>query len=379
MGTRSITLLGAERLDQSGRAALSLAVGFGVVFTVSVLLALWATRAVPAALGAVLVAAASAAGMAATTLREVRRRAAQAQRRQAERADLLRIITTRETVAEIAHGVNQPLTAIVNYAEGCLLQMKAGTLATDALVEMLNRIVAEGLQGGAIIRRLCGTVPSRPPRPEVVDVGDTAGEAVRIAEVAAERHGVSIRLKLDDAEPPAVWADRLELELGILGLLEAGIDAIWATQGRRSELFVETGEGKAATDRARVSTRLAAPFFNCRADGLGLGLRISRSIAESLGGELWGAADRAGSATFYLALPVKFPGRSQDWAAGPSSVPWYRQLTPVIAVHIPSPAGMVALAWASDDGLLRSGEGAAPGFESPKIGADATLEICADG
>jgi hypothetical protein len=169
----------------------------------------------------------------------------------------------------------------------------------------------------------------------------------------------------------------LELELGILGLLEAGIDAIWATELRRSELLVETRQGEMAPGRAQVATKLAAPFFKCRADGLGLGILISRSIAESLGGELWGAADRAGGATFYLALPVGLilPGRSQRRAAGTPSVPWCRHPTPVIAVHIPGPAGMVALAWASDDGLVRSGEGATPGLEGPKTGADATLEI----
>ena len=241
-------------------AGLGLATGLGLTTASSVAVALWASVATPLACTAIVIATMSGIGTVAAILSSAGRARARARHHDSKLAELLRTITIRETVADISHGVNQPLAAIVNCADRCLLQMKSGTFDVATLPHVLGQIVTEGLIGGRIVRRLCDAVPVRARRTESVDIGDTARRAIRILEIDARQRGVALRLELR-GDRLSIRADALELELAVLAMLEAGIDAVCEARLARAELLVEA-VGVESRSEPIDAVRLEAPLLS---------------------------------------------------------------------------------------------------------------------
>lgn len=230
--------------------------------------------------------------------------------RQAELAHVLRIAVMNEMAASLAHELNQPLAAIVNYARGCVRRLEQTTAAPD-LLEPLQRIASEALRAGAVVHSLTRVVRKEPPRETLLDLAALAQEAVQLVRADATNRGIALRIAAP-AERHQVWGDRIQLQQVILNLLRNAIEAIAhlpgivelriAPQAERVKLSVsDSGVGVPPA----LLDQIFSPFFTTKPSGLGMGLSISRTIIEGHGGRLWAASNPGGGATFSFTLPLR--------------------------------------------------------------------------
>ncbi|MBI3785709.1 MAG: PAS domain S-box protein [Deltaproteobacteria bacterium] len=245
---------------------------------------------------------------------------AAAREREAELAHMLRLTTMNEMAAGLAHEINQPLSAIVNYAKGCVRRLDAGTQADPVVRAAIDRIGEEALRAGEIIRRLRQLVRKEPPRRDMMDLNRLVGDALLFFE--GDTHDLSVRVEVDlSAEPIRIFGDGVQIEQVILNLIRNGLDAIRDADNGRRQLFVSTRcDGAVATVEVRDtggglpevgSERIFEPFFTTKSNGLGMGLSISRSIVETHGGRLQARPNEGGGACLSFTLPIA--GEAQEY------------------------------------------------------------------
>jgi two-component system sensor histidine kinase TtrS len=214
--------------------------------------------------------------------------------------------------AGFAHELNQPLTAIANYAQGCLRRHRSGAIGADDFAHVLELIAAQAQRAGDVIRRIRRFVQKEPTEIRAVDANAAIREAVELVGGEALRDDVDIQLDLA-AGLPLVEADAVQLQQVILNLARNAIEAIGESEqpgGRlglatrvagptRVEILVtDSGPGIAEA----VQKSIFDPFFTTKASGMGMGLPICRSIIESFGGQLSLDAGAAGQTAFRIVL-----------------------------------------------------------------------------
>jgi C4-dicarboxylate-specific signal transduction histidine kinase len=224
--------------------------------------------------------------------------------------------------AGLAHEINQPLSAIVSYANGSARRIRAGDVAPAALLEIVDAIADEALRGGEILRRIREFVRNAEASRASADLNLLVREVLHFAEVEARDLGIALRLQLAPHRLD-VEVDAIQLEQVILNLVRNGFEAMGDGAGAPRELSIETGalDGAAVELVVRdtgsgvsqaAAGRLFEPFFTTKRDGLGLGLHISRSIVEAHGGRVWASPNPPRGAAFHVVLPV---GRGDRHAA----------------------------------------------------------------
>lgn len=217
-----------------------------------------------------------------------------------ELAHTSRLITLGELASGIAHEINQPLAAVMNYAGACqryLRDADRNPQAPARVAQGLERIAEHATHASAVIKRLRAFLRKDQRRMQAIDLAEVAHEAMHLCAWEASQHQVTIHASLPDDLPP-VYADRVLLQQVLLNLLRNAIDAnreqqrgqasgvtIRACAGQDGYLRVQVcdqGPGLSATAREKVFT----PFYTSKPAGLGLGLSMSRNIIEGFGGEM---------------------------------------------------------------------------------------------
>ncbi|MEY1662590.1 sensor histidine kinase [Isoalcanivorax beigongshangi] len=237
-----------------------------------------------------------------------------------ELAHAARLVTLGELASGIAHEINQPLAAVTNYAAASqrYLEQLPQQPQTERVAQGLAHIREYAQHASQVIQRLRAFLRKGARRMQALSVAAVAEEAVHLCAWEASHHDVTI--EIDAAEPlPLVYADRVLLEQVLLNLLRNAIEAnreAHPTSRSRVELAAwlddsgdmlievrDQGPGLTGDDRNRIFT----PFYTRKAEGLGLGLSMSRTIIEGFGGAL-DLADRPGPGlTFRCRLPVRRP------------------------------------------------------------------------
>lgn len=236
---------------------------------------------------------------------------------QTQLAQALRLRTMGEMATALAQEVDQPLATIAELAARCL---KAMPDAPEEIRRDLAQIEGEAVRAGEVVLRVETFARPAEPQWEPVNVNHAVEEAVRLVESEARHLGIGLRLYLAPTLP-LVEADTIQVEQVVLNLLVNAFQAIEATRGGQRIVAIKTlqrSDGQievAVRDSgvglpAGIAKRIFEPYFTTRADGLGMGLTISRSIVEAHGGRLWATSNppsARGGATFRFSLPVGRP------------------------------------------------------------------------
>ena len=244
-----------------------------------------------------------------------RKRAEEAlQQAQADLARLNRVMLLGEMTASIAHEVNQPIAATVTNAHAGLRWLGARSPDLEEVRQALGRIVRDGSRAGEVIGRIRAHVKRMPPRRELLDINEAIREVIALTQTEVQRNGVRLQTPLGD-DLPFVPADRVQLQQVIMNLVVNAVEAMSAIGDRSRELtiasgrddanavFVEVQDTGPGLDPAKID-RLFQSFFTTKPEGIGMGLAISRSIAEAHGGRLSAAPNPPRGAVFRLTLPV---------------------------------------------------------------------------
>ena len=232
---------------------------------------------------------------------------------QAELARVSRLTTMGELTASIAHEVNQPLTAVINNAGACLRLLANNTLEPVVLRRALEGIIADGTRASSVLARIRAFIKKEPAEKSELDINEVIQEVLALAghELYENQVLPDQRLKTD---LPAVLADRVQLQQVLLNLIMNGIEAMAAVTDRARLLGVhsridESGNVLVAVSDSGIGfglelDRVFNPFFTTKANGMGMGLSISRSLVESHGGRLWAAPNSPHGAVFCFTLPT---------------------------------------------------------------------------
>ena len=233
-------------------------------------------------------------------MRERELREAQQRHHQDEMAHTARLVTLGELASGIAHEINQPLAAVVNYANASqryLQSLDSNPAAVERVAQGLERINLHANHAAQVIKRLRGFLRKGRRNLQALDISEVARQAVSLCAWEAGERNVTIELQLPESLP-WVYADRVLLEQVLLNLLRNAIDANnEQLPGQLSRIILQAQTLDGATLQISVQDQgpgvsageleqLFTPFYTSKADGLGLGLSMSRSIVEGFGGEL---------------------------------------------------------------------------------------------
>jgi C4-dicarboxylate-specific signal transduction histidine kinase len=231
-----------------------------------------------------------------------RRQAEEQARAQAERAESAsRLITMGEMASSVAHELNQPLTAINNYCSGMVSRIKADNLNQDELLQALEKTAHQAQRAGQIIQRIRSFVKRSEPNRSVSDVATMVSNAMELADIELRRHHVRLTHYLAPGLP-AIVVDPILIEQVLINLLKNAAESIEQAQRpsarRRVELRVSAKvlEGQSVVEFAVLDSgrgltpetmaRLFEAFFSTKAEGMGIGMILCRSIIESHQGRL---------------------------------------------------------------------------------------------
>jgi C4-dicarboxylate-specific signal transduction histidine kinase len=240
------------------------------------------------------------------------------QKAQAELAHVTRVTTLGQLTAMIAHEINQPLGAIVNYGSACLRLLKSGHANLTEIASALSAIVEDADRASAIIARIRALSKKAPPEVAVLQVRDLVTDILPLVRHELTGRRIALTTALPGDLSP-ILGDRIQLQQVLLNLVLNGIEAMNEVPEDRRQLIIgarshisgdksfvlvtvtDSGIGLKAEDLPR----LFETFYTTKAHGMGMGLAISRSIVEAHGGRLWATANANAGATFQFMLPVQ--------------------------------------------------------------------------
>jgi two-component system sensor kinase FixL len=246
-------------------------------------------------------------------VRDLTEKQATEARMQELQADYLhesRLHSLGEMAAQLAHELNQPLTATKNYLRGAQMLMDRGGEDNMARVrQALDAASAQVVRSGEIITNLRqfvarGKTEMRPER-----VVKLVEEASALALGVARHWGVDTRLDLAPDLPP-VQVDRVQIQQVLLNLMRNAIEAMEDSATRAMVVRAERHNGGvliSVSDTGTgitpdVAAKLFQPFVTTKAEGMGIGLSTCRAIAEAHGGRIWWEPNPGGGTVFHLAL-----------------------------------------------------------------------------
>lgn len=233
---------------------------------------------------------------------------------QAELVHLARVSAMDEMGSAVAHEINQPLTAVMLYLQAVTRRIQgSGGEATEdpIIVETINKAKREAERAGNIIQRMRHFVEKREPDRRAVQLRPLIEDTLELTRVGTNSEGIAMHLEADD-DLPAVDVDPVQIQQIMVNLLRNAFEAVRASTNPRVVVAVDL-KPKSITVRVsdsgpgipkEVHDRLFKAFATSKRTGMGLGLSISRSIAQNHGGDL--TVDPGGNgqgASFMLTLP----------------------------------------------------------------------------
>jgi len=227
---------------------------------------------------------------------EIRLAEEEARHRQNELIHVSRLSTMGEMATGIAHELNQPLSAIVNFANGCSRRIKSGIGEEQALLDAMKQISTQANRAGEIIKRLRSMVTRQQPVREDTDLNTLVAETCALVAHDRKKMNIAIELKLSEF-PLLSRVDPIQIEQVILNLLRNALDALHSRDPLHRRLQVSTGsvddqmhfisvqDNGEGIDSAHLN-HLFDPFYSTKKTGMGMGLSISQTIIHEHNGKI---------------------------------------------------------------------------------------------
>ncbi len=236
-----------------------------------------------------------------------------------------RIQLLGEMATALAHEINQPLTAISNFARAARHSFESDAPDMAKCLSYLDQIAAEAQRTGEIVKRMRGLIDRGQPdcRPE--NINEIVREAIQLSHTGAPYGGLVIELNLADDLPP-VLVDRVQIQQVIVNLLRNAAEAmageddqevhistvqmqapstikIRALGNANGQVCVTVADGGGGLPNDLVE-RMFEPFMTTKPTGLGIGLAVCRTIVQAHGGRIWADNNPAGGAEIHFTLPI---------------------------------------------------------------------------
>jgi PAS domain S-box-containing protein len=248
---------------------------------------------------------------------------ARARKHLADLAHVARLSTVGQMFSELAHEINQPLAAAANYARACVTFARTGggVVTQEQMIDWMEKTATQTARAIDIVKRLGSFVKKDGGVRTSVNINQLVEHVVGLSVPAMQttRDGappLELTLELDPATPP-LFVDRVQIEQVLLNLVRNAVEAMQERRSRPPRLTLrsafdaicvtisveDTGPGIAPENLPR----LFDPYFTTKSSGIGLGLSISRSIAEDHGGGITAESTPLGT-TFRVKLPIAHPG-----------------------------------------------------------------------
>ena len=226
-----------------------------------------------------------------------------------------RMLSVGEMATTLAHELNQPLGAIINYLSTCTGLIERGDGSNPRLCQGIALARSQAEHASAVIARLREFVRTRNPRREPHRLEVLAQTVVELLRLEAEQHQVRILTDLSKSLPRVV-ADRVMIEQVLLNLVKNAVDAMRNTPSANREILITARIDLDSMVEVRVrdrgagigsdfTERMFAPLFSTKSEGLGMGLAICRSIVEFHEGRLFAEPNADGGSTFAFTLPAE--------------------------------------------------------------------------
>lgn len=248
------------------------------------------------------------------TERSTREAAERALRDQLARAS--RLAAVGEMASVIAHEINQPLASIANFSAGCIRRLERGELQVEPLVDALKIIARQVTRAGEIVQNVRGLVRREEMTSDALDINTLVEGLLPLVTTLSRTSNCQVHLLLAPALPP-VSGQRTQIEQVMLNLIRNGLEAMVSTPPKERRLVIRTArqhtghvtievEDSGCGMGADALHRLGEPFLTTKADGLGLGLSISRTLLEAHGSRLEATPNPRRGMTFRFSLaPAK--------------------------------------------------------------------------
>jgi len=252
---------------------------------------------------------------------------AQQQARRLQRS--LNLLARRQTVGEVstalAHEINQPLTAIANYAHAARRQFETPAGDPAETARLLSEIESEAGRAGEIIKRMRRLIDHGKVDLSPEDINEVLVEAVHLSEAGQPHDAINVVYDLEDGLPK-VMVDRIQIQQVVINLIRNAAEAmadipsntvtietalqrpaaslkIRAARDRDENVLVTVSDEGPGIPSDRLED-IFEPFATTRTDGLGVGLAICRSIVKAHGGRIWAENRPDHGASIHFTIPV---------------------------------------------------------------------------
>ena len=216
---------------------------------------------------------------------------------QAELAHINRVTAMGQVAASITHEVNQPLTAMITNADVGLRWLNRQPPNVDEARQALDCIIKDSKRAVEVIGRIRALVRKEPLRKDDIEINKVILEVIALTRGELMKNGVSAQTQLAEGLPP-IEGDRVQLQQVILNLILNAVQAMSGVTERPRELLISTQQEASRVVLVTVQDsgpgfrpesfdRLFTPFYTTKADGMGMGLSICRSIVNAHGGRMW--------------------------------------------------------------------------------------------
>lgn len=240
------------------------------------------------------------------------------ERKKIEFSNHSRLNMLNEMASSLAHELNQPISAIVNYSQGCIRRLVENSYKPEELIIAIERVIKQAERAAEIIQRLRGFVCYGQLKYARFDLNDAIREAINLLISEYQSLDIKIRTHLS-VKVPKIYADKIQIEQMIINIIKNAIEAVQNCQPKNKIVHVETQWKEngfieiLVCDRGvgvdkKTMKHMFDPFFTTKAQGMGLGLAISRTIIEAHGGKLSMTLDAKKGTCFQVKIPIEQRG-----------------------------------------------------------------------